>query len=131
MSSFFRKRPPYTPRSEESSDLGDRHSVVIGPAASTQEPYDDLSNEEDIPTLRPASDDDSIPVLGPASDEALIDSRTNIGIEVIAEPETQSQAVPSTLQNALHTIIQDEMRQAEERIQARLQQALEEHLKNR
>jgi hypothetical protein len=63
MSTFLRKRPPYTPR-QQSNDLED-DLPIVGPA----------SEDDDFPVLSPETglahddfDDEDFPVVGPAAD---------------------------------------------------------------
>ncbi|MDO5667792.1 MAG: hypothetical protein Q4G44_08225 [Alcaligenaceae bacterium] len=73
MSTFFRKRPAYKPRTEQFSEIEDDFPVV-GPASEAIDP-----DHDDIPLLKPqaqpvdyptvAIDDDDFPIVGPAAED--------------------------------------------------------------
>ncbi len=63
MSTFFRKRPPYSPRTEH-AQAREEDFPVIGPAAESM-----LEENNDYPVLEPEVDD--VPVVAPTD---LIDS---------------------------------------------------------
>lgn len=156
MTTFFRKRPPYTPRSEHTLEQEDDFPV-IGPASES-------INESDYPILEAETESvDGFPIVGPAAeeyheeeDEQELPIATPIAASTAtptAHKVTPRQFTPSSklqlpqapdwaqeqahsanniispqLENAIKVIINDEMEQAEKRIQQRVLNELKNHL---
>lgn len=100
MSTFFRKRPPYPPRSEH-VQAHEEDFPIIGPAAESV--FED--NDDDYPVLEVEVDD--VPVAVPAEP---IDS--------------------THLTSTLEAIITEEMAQAEKRIRQRISAELKKHFEH-
>ena len=103
MSTFFRKRPPYTPRSEHEQSHEDDFPV-IGPAAE-----DTFEEDNDYPVLEVDSDENDVPIVSPAEP---IDS------------------IPLELESAIESIVKEEMVQAEQRIRQRVSAELKKHFED-
>ena len=161
MTSFFRKRPPYQPRTEHSI-AEDDDLPVIGPASEDDDfpvvdavdnpVVDDDFDDNDFPIVGPASDNDpeiaenkpakeAIPIVTPSKPARQFSASNKIKLpqtpEWVQQRARQSEYIEDDsshieispqLENAIQTIISDEMKQAEQRIKQKILLELQNHI---